>query len=84
VVEYERRAFRSLRRVGLADQRRIVARIELLADEPRPPRAEKLAGLGDAWRVRQGDYRIVYTIDDSERVVTITRIGHRREVYRAP
>ncbi len=83
-LEYERKAFKSLRRIGQPDQRRIVSRIEGLADEPRPVGAEKLAGLGDAWRVRQGDFRIVYVIDDSARIVTITRVGNRKDVYREP
>ncbi|MGH9101893.1 MAG: type II toxin-antitoxin system RelE family toxin [Acidimicrobiales bacterium] len=53
-----------------------------LADDPRPRGCEKLAGMADAWRIRSGNYRVVYTIDDHVQVVTITRVGHRREVYR--
>lgn len=64
------------------DRQRIVARIESLAAHPRPPGAEKLAGYTDQHRVRQGDYRIVYSIDDERREVTVFRIGHRRDVYR--
>lgn len=61
---------------------RIVARIQALAREPRPSGCEKLTGYDDRYRVRQGDYRVVYAVDDSEHSVTIFRIGHRREVYR--
>jgi mRNA interferase RelE/StbE len=52
-----------------------------LADEPRPAGCRKLAGLDDAWRIRVGDYRIVYVVDDLARTVTVTRIGHRRDIY---
>lgn len=61
---------------------RLVARIQALAGEPRPSGCEKLAGYDDRYRVRQGDYRVVYVIDDSEHSVTVFKIGHRREVYR--
>jgi mRNA interferase RelE/StbE len=59
-----------------------VSRIKALAGDPRPNGCEKLAGASNAWRVRQGDYRILYTVDDETRVVDIFKIGHRREVYR--
>lgn len=65
-----------------ADRQRLVARIEALAGNPRPPGCEKLAGYSDRYRVRQGDYRVVYSIDDAEHAVLVVRIGHRREVYR--
>jgi mRNA interferase RelE/StbE len=65
-----------------SDRQRIIARIQSLAAEPRPPGAEKLAGYTDQLRVRQGSYRIVYSVDDERREVTIFRIGHRKDVYR--
>jgi mRNA interferase RelE/StbE len=52
-----------------------------LADDPRPPGSEKLSGQ-DRYRIRQGDYRVVYSGDDGERLVDVVKIGHRREVYR--
>ena len=61
---------------------RIVARIQALARTPRPPGTQKLAGEAERYRLRQGSYRIVYSIDDEERVVEVVKIGHRREVYR--
>ena len=64
------------------NRQRLVARIEALAEDPRPAGCEKLAGHSDRYRVRQGDYRIVYSVDDTERVVLIVKVGHRREVYR--
>lgn len=65
-----------------SDRRRIFARIQSLAADPRPPGAEKLAGYTDQLRVRQGNYRIVYSVDEERREVTIFRIGHRKDVYR--
>ena len=64
------------------DLQRVMDRIRGLAGDPRPPGCEKLAGMANAWRIRSGNYRVVYTVDDRAQVVTITRVGHRREVYR--
>jgi mRNA interferase RelE/StbE len=64
------------------DRQRIVARIRVLSSDPRPPGCEKLAGRTDRYRVRQGRYRIVYAIDDAQNVVTVFRVGDRKEVYR--
>jgi len=61
--------------------KRILERIEALRDDPRPPGAVKLSGL-EYYRVRQGDYRIVYEIQDKVLVVIVVKIGHRREIYR--
>jgi mRNA interferase RelE/StbE len=65
-----------------ADRQRIMRRIQELATDPRPRVSEKLAGHEDRYRIRQGNYRIVYLIDDSARLVTIYRIGHRKDVHR--
>jgi mRNA interferase RelE/StbE len=62
--------------------RRVDARILALADNPRPRGAERIRGTRGALRVRVGDYRILYTVDDAQQVVTIGRVGHRRDVYR--
>ena len=59
----------------------VQAAIELLAQDPRPPRARKLVGGAGEWRVRTGDYRIVYEIHDGRLVVLVVAVGHRREVY---
>ncbi|MGH8768770.1 MAG: type II toxin-antitoxin system RelE family toxin [Burkholderiales bacterium] len=64
------------------ERQRIVERIRILAREPRSPVSEKLAGYADRYRVRQGQYRIVYLIDDERREVTIFKVGHRKDVYR--
>jgi mRNA interferase RelE/StbE len=65
-----------------ADRQRIVAKITALANNPRPHGSEKLAGYDDRYRIRQGNYRVVYEIDDSASEVTIYKIGNRRDVYR--
>lgn len=65
----------------ISDRRRIVRRIQGLAHEPRPPGCEKLSGQGK-YRVRQGDYRIVYAIEDETLILSVVKVGHRREVYR--
>ncbi len=60
---------------------RIVPCLENLASNPRPPGCKKLQGGGREWRVRVGDYRVVYTVDDAKLLVEVTRIRHRSEVY---
>ena len=62
-------------------RRLLVTRISRLADDPRPAGCEKLTG-SDRYRVRQGDYRVVYEVSDPHLQVVVVKIGHRREVYR--
>ncbi len=64
-----------------SDRTRIVDKIYTLKDDPRPQGCEKLTSQ-DRYRVRQGQFRILYVVDDNERVVTVVKIGHRRDVYR--
>jgi len=66
-----------------SDRKRIVSRIEALADNPRPDGCKKLSG-SERYRIRQGPYRIVYAIEDEQLVVYVIRIGDRKSVYRAP
>ncbi|MCP9823988.1 type II toxin-antitoxin system RelE/ParE family toxin [Synechococcus sp. EJ6-Ellesmere] len=61
---------------------RLIEKIKSLATEPRPQGAEKLAGRSNLYRVRQGHYRVIYSVDDQERVVDVVKVGHRRDVYR--
>jgi mRNA interferase RelE/StbE len=75
-------ALRQLRCLDPSARRRIQAALELLADEPRPPAATQLVGGAGEWRVRTGDYRIVYEIHDGELLVLVLAVGHRREIYR--
>ena len=74
-------ASKELEALPRKDRSRIAAKIENLADNPRPPGSEKLSG-EEKYRLRQGDYRVLYSIQDGSMAVTIVRIGHRREVYR--
>lgn len=60
---------------------RVIRKIESLALDPRPAGCKKLKGYKDLWRIRIGDWRIVYIINDTARLVSVTRIAHRREVY---
>ena len=64
------------------DRIRIIKRIQDLSSDPRPPGCEKLSGHDDKYRVRQGTYRIVYTITDVGLVICIVKVGHRKEVSR--
>ena len=65
------------------DRQRIVGRIQSLATDPRPSGCEKLAGPGALFRVRQGQYRVIYTVDDGRHSIQVIKVGHRREVYRS-
>jgi len=80
-VEISPAALRQLRKLDPPARRRIQAAVELLAAEPRPPGAKKLVGGDDAWRVRTGDFRIVYEIHDGVLLVLVLAVGHRRDIY---
>jgi len=74
-------AVKELEGVPRKDRRRLATRMRQLAERPRPPGAEKLSG-HDLYRVRQGNYRILYEIIDQDLTVMVIKVGHRREVYR--
>jgi mRNA interferase RelE/StbE len=80
-VEIELSAAKSLAAIAKGDRTRIADKIAALGTDTRPHGAVKLTG-ADAWRIRSGDYRIVYIIEDAVRIVTVTRVAHRREAYR--
>ena len=80
-VYLERAAERDLKRLSGRDFRRVVARIKALADDPRPQGCRKITGSKSDWRVRVGDYRIIYEVQDKEEVVRVMRVRHRREAY---
>jgi len=67
---------------GKRNRQRIVAAIGSLSDDPRPSGVEKLSGMKDRFRIRVGDFRVVYAIEDDALVVYVVKVGHRREVYR--
>jgi len=82
-LEIRRSAARELE--GIEPQtlcRKLIERIRALADEPRPPGAQKLAGSKIAYRIRHGGYRVLHEILEAERRIVVVKIGHRREVYR--
>lgn len=74
-------AARQLRKFDPPARRRVQATIELLATDPRPPSATRLVGGAGEWRVRTGDYRIIYEIIDNHLLVLVLHVGHRREIY---
>ena len=80
-IEVTPAAVRQLRKLDPTARRRVQAAIELLADQPRPSGAKKLAGGDGEWRVRTGDYRIVYEVHDDVLLVLVVAIGHRRDIY---
>jgi len=81
-VYLERSAERDLKRVSSDDFHRIVSRIQDLAEKPRPEGCRKITGSISDWRIRIGDYRVIYEIDDKARIVRVMRVRHRKEVYR--
>jgi mRNA interferase RelE/StbE len=80
-VEFKTSARKELERLPAKLIQRIFPKIEGLATEPRPTGCKKLKGGDKEWRVRVGDYRVVYIIDDPKLLVTVTRIRNRSEVY---
>ena len=80
-VEFKASARKELERLPAKLVQRIFPKIEGLAAEPRPTGCKKLKGGDKEWRIRVSDYRVIYTIDDSKLLVTVTRIRNRSEVY---
>ncbi|MGD8151079.1 type II toxin-antitoxin system RelE family toxin [Ornithinimicrobium sp. Y1694] len=80
-VEVAPAAVRQLRKLNPDARRRVQAAVELLADQPRPNAAKKLVGGDGEWRVRTGDYRIIYEIRDDVLLVLVVAVGHRRDIY---
>ncbi len=81
-VQIARRAVKALDALPRKEQQRVRAAIDLLGETPRPPGCVALTGEASAYRVRVGDYRIVYEVHDAVLLVQVVRVGHRREVYR--
>lgn len=80
-IEVAPRAIRQLRKLEPSARRRVQAAIELLAEQPRPSGAKKLVGGNGEWRVRTGDYRVVYEVRDDVLLVLVVAIGDRRDIY---
>lgn len=75
-------ARRALRKLARSVQERVIVALELLKADPRPPKAVKLKGEDNVWRIRVGDYRIIYEVIDEDLVVWVVRIADRKDVYR--
>ena len=80
-ILFRRSCERELSRIPKQDLRRVLDRISKLAEDPRPPGCEKLSAQ-ERYRVRQGRYRIIYSIQDEQLTVWVVKVGHRRDVYR--
>jgi mRNA interferase RelE/StbE len=80
-IFFRESVWKELRKVPKADLKKILSRIEQLGNDPRPMGCEKLTG-HELYRVRQGNYRIVYSIQDNELTVWVVMVGHRKDVYR--
>jgi len=81
-VYVEKAAENDLKRLSTTTFQRIIPQIRTLAENPRPSACRKLTGSKNDWRIRIGDYRVLYEIDEKARAVRIMRVRHRREVYR--
>ena len=79
-LQFKQSFYKELRALPKKDVKRIVERIDRLADNPRGPGCEKLSGQ-ERYRVRQGVYRIIYEIEDARLIVIVLKVGHRRSVY---
>ena len=80
-VRFSPMASRDLRGLPAQVVQRLLPRIEALANDPRPAGSKKLSGEKDIWRIRIGDYRAVYFIDDGIRIVEVRRVGDRKDIY---
>jgi mRNA interferase RelE/StbE len=77
------KAEKEMMRLPLQERKKLANKIDLLSQDPRPSGSLKMHGRSEAlWRIRSGNYRILYAIDDEVRIVDIRKVGHRREVYR--
>jgi mRNA interferase RelE/StbE len=81
-IEFTPQGERDLRKLTRRDQRRVASRIDALAINPLPSGVRKLKGGHDIWRLRVGDFRVLYTVAQQIVTITVVRIRHRREVYR--
>lgn len=81
-IEFSRGAKKQFKKLPLDIQKRVAVKINELSVEPRPNRAKKLQGNDNFYRIRVGDYRIVYEVKDNILLVTVVRVKHRSEVYK--
>jgi mRNA interferase RelE/StbE len=81
-IQFKPAALRQLEKLPQAARNRLGSKIEALRDDPFPAGCKKLSGLPDTWRVRVGDYRVIYQVHKTSLLVLVLTVGHRREVYR--
>ena len=81
-IEFKPLALRQLEKLPRDVQKRLAGKIESLRDDPFPPGCKKMEGLPDAWRIRTGDYRVVYQVHRGILLVLVLTVGHRKDVYR--
>ena len=82
-VVFTKKAAKDIRQLNKADIPRVVESAEALGDDPHPPGSKKLSGTQEEfWRIRVGQYRIIYRIEEEVKVVNVTKVGHRKDVYR--
>ena len=80
-ILFKASVWKDLRKIPKSDLKKILSRIEKLGDDPRPMGSEKLTD-EELYRVRQGNYRIIYSIQDNELTVWVFKVGHRKDIYR--
>ena len=78
----ERRAERDIKKLSIEIFQRIIPRIKALAENPKPPGSRKITGSKSDWRIRIGEYRVIYEVDEKSRVVKVMSIRHRKDIYR--
>lgn len=81
-ILYKKSVDKDLRKLSTVNRRQVIAKIQLLATSPFSPGVTKLRGSIDLYRLRHGDYRIIYQVKDKQLIIIVIKIGHRREVYR--
>ncbi|MGO4590707.1 type II toxin-antitoxin system RelE family toxin [Paenarthrobacter sp. 2TAF44] len=81
-IAYTATAAKQIRKLDRSAQVRVLKTVEILGATPRPPKATQLVGGDGQWRIRVGDYRIVYEIHDHELLILVVKVGHRKEIYR--
>jgi mRNA interferase RelE/StbE len=82
-IQYKSSVKKELKKLNQSDRKSIVDKIEKLKKDPKPQGSAKLKGSTDLYRIRQGDYRVIYRIQNNVLVVLIIRIGHRRDIYKS-
>lgn len=80
-IFFKESVWKDLRKIPKSDLKKILSRIKKLGEDPRPTGCEKLTG-GELYRIRQGSYRLVYSIQDNKLTVWVIKVGHRKDVYR--